>query len=155
MFAFADNILNIDKINKQIVATSTTSSISKSVGAGAGIQWLSFAIAISIIIVILFFLYRFIKFRKVKIQGDYLKVIDTISLDINNRISVVQIGGDYYLIGYNSNNIVKISDISDESLIENFKLNVNTTRKFKDIFLSKTTKNFTFQKAKDRLKNLK
>jgi flagellar biogenesis protein FliO len=154
MFAFADNILNIDKINKQIAAPAA-SSISKNVGVGNSIQWLSFILAVLVICVILFFIYKFIEHKRVKVQGNYLKVIDTVSLDVNNRVSVVQIGGDYYLIGYNSNSIVKLSDIDDESLIENFKLNVNTTRKFKDIFLSKTTKNFTFQKAKDRLNNLK
>ncbi len=155
MFAFADDILNINNLNKKITHLSSSSSIPVHSNSGILIQWTVFMLTVIIIAVILFFVYKFVKSKSIYSSGNYLEVLDTVFLDNNNKVSIVRLGSGYYLIAYNSNSVVKISDIEDESIIENLKLNLSTNKSFKNIFLSKTTKNFTIQKAKDRLKNLK
>ncbi len=155
MFAFSENILNINKINEEVSGKPTSIVNTLATPQSFWSEWLVFILTIGVIFVVLFFIYRFIRYRGFSSSGSFLTSLDTLYLDNNTKISIVKVGNNYYLIGHNSNSIVNLGKIEDESLIENIGMNFKTTRTFKDIFLSKTTKNFTLEKAKDRLKKLK
>jgi flagellar biogenesis protein FliO len=154
MFGFSDDILNINNLNKKISQGATGVKVISTPNSGIWFQWISFFLSVGAILLILFFIYRFLK-RKTFSSSNIVNILDTVYLDNTTKISVVKIGANYFVMAYNNNSIVKISDITDDSIIENLKLNLRSSQTFKDIFLSKTTKNFTLQKAKDRLNKLK
>ncbi len=154
MFGFSNDIININNLNKKIGEGATSVKVVSTPNSGMWLQWLSFFLSVGAVLLILFFVYRYLKHKTFSSSG-IINVLDTVYLDNVTRISIVKIGANYFVMAYNNNSIVKISDITDDSIIENLKLNINSSKTFKDIFLSKTTKNFTLKKAKDRLNKLK
>jgi flagellar biogenesis protein FliO len=154
MFAFSEDILNINNLNKKIGEGATRTQSVSPPSSGNALQWVSFFVTLLAIIVILFFIYKILKRKSVSSVG-LINILDTVYLDNNTKISIVKIGESYFAMAFNSNSIVKLMDITDDSMIETLKLDLKSSQTFKDIFLSKTTKNFTLQKAKDRLNKLK